>query len=327
MYWYYKYPLIAIFAALLFGCCVFVWRSCVPVDKSASALETAAPLGTAANGQAALPEIRPSENAAPATPSALPSVAPKNVTDVLRKAEEALAEDNPRLARELAYPLLEDGSCVEYDDTWMAVAAVIDKANRVFMNSKAPCPEKKIYTIQPGDVFVRIAYSNNTTVEAFQRLNGLKSTSSVILPGQTLQYISGEWSIKVSKSHFVLGLYLDGRLYRIYQVCVGRQDRTPSGTFAISQKQLNPSWTFNGEVIPFGDPRNVLGTRWLGLEATGDTDHGLKGYGIHGTTEPETIGSAASDGCVRMRNEEVEELYDFIPSSFAKNPIPVTIVE
>ena len=49
----------------------------------------------------------------------------------------------------------------------------------------------------------------------------------------------------------------------------------------------------------------VLGTRWMGFDITG--------YGIHGTTEPDKIGQQVTAGCVRMRNEEVEELYTLIP--------------
>lgn len=328
MFWYYKYPLIVIVIALVIGCGVLVWRSCIPENKPVIAVEN---VDTNENAVVDLPPLPPA-NAGdvniprPASADEI-KVAPQNVSDTLRKAEEALANDNPKLARELAYSVLTEENCEEYDQTWMAIANVIDKANKVFMNSKAPCPEKQNYTIVAGDALVRIAYNNNTSVEAFQRLNSLKSTSSVIVPGQVLTYIAGNWSIKVSKSHFLLSLYLDDKLYRIYNVCVGRQDRTPVGTFIINQKQMNPSWTSNGEVIPFGDERNVLGTRWLGLEASGDTDSGLKGYGIHGTTEPDTIGTAASDGCVRMRNEEVEELFDFIPASYGKLAIPVVITE
>jgi lipoprotein-anchoring transpeptidase ErfK/SrfK len=51
----------------------------------------------------------------------------------------------------------------------------------------------------------------------------------------------------------------------------------------------------------------------MAIRPTGTTDPTLRGFGIHGTWDPDSIGTAASLGCVRMRNEEVEELYDFIP--------------
>ena len=58
-------------------------------------------------------------------------------------------------------------------------------------------------------------------------------------------------------------------------------------------------------MIPAGDPKNVLGSRWLGISKPS--------YGIHGTTQPEAIGQSVTEGCVRMRNLEVEELYMLVP--------------
>ena len=52
-------------------------------------------------------------------------------------------------------------------------------------------------------------------------------------------------------------------------------------------------------------PENILGTRWLGIS--------YPGYGIHGTTIPESLGSQSTSGCIRMLNEEVEELYSIVP--------------
>jgi lipoprotein-anchoring transpeptidase ErfK/SrfK len=59
-------------------------------------------------------------------------------------------------------------------------------------------------------------------------------------------------------------------------------------------------------MVPYGDPENPLGTRWIGLENS-------QGLGIHGTWEPETIGTMASDGCIRLANQAVEELFEIIP--------------
>jgi lipoprotein-anchoring transpeptidase ErfK/SrfK len=56
-------------------------------------------------------------------------------------------------------------------------------------------------------------------------------------------------------------------------------------------------------VVPPG-PSNPLGTRWLGLS--------VKGFGIHGTNVPQSIGKNASHGCIRMRNSDVEELFELV---------------
>ena len=76
----------------------------------------------------------------------------------------------------------------------------------------------------------------------------------------------------------------------------------------IDNKLVNPTWYSPEGVYQYGHPKNVLGTRWIGFE---DTD-GLYGYGIHGTADPGSIGKDMSNGCIRLRNENVEELFDFV---------------
>ncbi|MGA1203186.1 MAG: L,D-transpeptidase, partial [Planctomycetota bacterium] len=64
----------------------------------------------------------------------------------------------------------------------------------------------------------------------------------------------------------------------------------------------------NQPSVPYGDPANPLGERWLGFESA----DGFRGFGIHGTNEPETIGLEASEGCIRLVNEDVVALYPFV---------------
>lgn len=94
----------------------------------------------------------------------------------------------------------------------------------------------------------------------------------------------------------------DGRISRIYAVAVGAPvSPSPIGVYQIVQRVPNPAWYRPGKVVPPGG-NNPLGTRWLGLN--------LKGYGIHGTNNPGSIGRRASHGCIRMRNRDVEELFE-----------------
>jgi lipoprotein-anchoring transpeptidase ErfK/SrfK len=70
----------------------------------------------------------------------------------------------------------------------------------------------------------------------------------------------------------------------------------------------NPVWYSPDGIYQFGDPKNVLGSRWIGFE----DKKGLYGYGIHGTTDPDSIGREMSNGCVRLNNEDVEDLFDYV---------------
>jgi lipoprotein-anchoring transpeptidase ErfK/SrfK len=91
---------------------------------------------------------------------------------------------------------------------------------------------------------------------------------------------------------------------KIFATAVGKP-RTPSpaGSYKIVQRIPDPTWYTKGRVVPPGKS-NPLGTRWLGLS--------IKGYGIHGTNVPSSIGRSASHGCIRMRNRDVEELFEMV---------------
>ncbi|MBR0459346.1 MAG: L,D-transpeptidase family protein [Victivallales bacterium] len=356
MYWYYKYPLYCILILLLTGVSVFIWRSSIspyfhqekpapvevdlPTEEPPEDLSSLPPPATRPASNASqtrpgkpvqVPPVNPASNVAaptfkpaPAKPAVRATSIPGDLQAKL-SGLRTLVVESPLKARQEAQELL--SQCTEYDASWLALARIIDQANKKFMSGTAPCPEKATYTVVPSDSLSKISGKVGTTVGALQRLNKLSKTSAIIRPGQTFQYFPCEWSIRVSKSQFLLCLYHGKQLFRIYRISTGQYDRTPVGTFVISTKTMNPAWYDGTHKIPYGDPRNILGTRWMGIQATGDTDPSLRGFGIHGTTEPDSIGTASSLGCVRMLNSEVEELYDFIPEPKGSFTVPVTITE
>jgi lipoprotein-anchoring transpeptidase ErfK/SrfK len=94
------------------------------------------------------------------------------------------------------------------------------------------------------------------------------------------------------------------KILKIYPVAVGKSSTpSPQGAFHVINRIPNPTYYGSAEVVAPGS-RNPLGTRWIGLSA--------KGYGIHGTNVPSSIGKAASHGCIRMRQHDVEELFELI---------------
>jgi len=110
--------------------------------------------------------------------------------------------------------------------------------------------------------------------------------------------------IVVSTTERRLVLVLGGQVVKSYDVAVGSPSTpSPSGAFRVMTMVQAPAWYQPGKVVPPG-PQNPLGPRWIGLS--------LKGYGIHGTTSPRSIGGAKSHGCIRMRNKDVEELFDLV---------------
>lgn len=114
--------------------------------------------------------------------------------------------------------------------------------------------------------------------------------------------------IIINKAINKLAFYENGKLVREFKVATGRsQELTPEGKFKIVNKIVNRPYF--KENIPGGDPRNPLGNRWLGLDARGTWG---TTYAIHGNSNPASIGTYASSGCVRMYDEEVEWLFDHI---------------
>lgn len=101
-----------------------------------------------------------------------------------------------------------------------------------------------------------------------------------------------------------LALLEDGEIVKVYPVAVGKPSTpSPSGEFKVVNRVTNPTYYHNGQIIPAG-PANPVGTRWIGLSQ--------KGYGIHGTNQPRSIGRAASHGCIRMAKADLEELFEIL---------------
>ena len=94
------------------------------------------------------------------------------------------------------------------------------------------------------------------------------------------------------------------KVVKIFPTAVGKPSTpSPEGSYTIVQRIPDPTWYTKGKIVPPGKS-NPLGTRWLGLS--------VKGYGIHGTNSPSSIGRNASHGCIRMRNRDVEQLFEMV---------------
>jgi L,D-transpeptidase catalytic domain len=116
--------------------------------------------------------------------------------------------------------------------------------------------------------------------------------------------VSPKRVIVVSLEDHKLALVEDGQLKKVYSVAVGKRSTpSPTGTFTIERRVANPTYHHNGKTVLPG-PNNPVGTRWMGLS--------IHGYGIHGTNEPNSIGRAASHGCIRMARTDLEELYALV---------------
>lgn len=172
----------------------------------------------------------------------------------------------------------------------------------IFSNTAAP-GRTVMHQVQSGDTLGALAKKYGTTIDLLKISNRL--STNVIRVGQQLRVWTGTFNIFIDKSQNLLTLKDQDEVLKVYTVSTGEGNITPVGEFEIVSRLVDPVWFNKGIVVPPESPQNVLGSRWLGFD--------ISGYGIHGTIEPETIGQQVTAGCVRMRNEEVEELYNIIP--------------
>jgi len=131
-------------------------------------------------------------------------------------------------------------------------------------------------------------------------------------PEVTKQEVAAEYPsyLTLDRSTFTLRLWEHLKLAKTYTVAVGMEGlETPEGQYEIEEKEENPTWhvpdsawagSLAGTTVPPG-PANPIKARWMAI---------YEGAGIHGTEETESLGSAASHGCIRMAIPDVEELYD-----------------
>ena len=188
-------------------------------------------------------------------------------------------------------------------DQMEAVQKHLNDLNLNIIVSNVETPDTVMHEVRPGDSLGKLAKEYNTTVEFIKKSNNLNN--DVIRAGQRLRIWKGQFNIFVDKSQNVLILKNGNDVVKVYSVSTGENNSTPAGDFKIASKLVDPVWFKSGAVVPPESPANVLGTRWMGFD--------IAGYGIHGTTDPDKIGRQITAGCVRMRNEDVEELYMLVP--------------
>ena len=178
-----------------------------------------------------------------------------------------------------------------------------EELNIKLLFSPALTPNSVIYQVRSGDTLNKIAREHKTTTELIMKSNNI--SGALIIPGRKIKVWNVPFNILVDKSQNTLLLKNNEEVIKTYIVSTGKNNCTPVGTFKIVNKLPNPTWFKAGAVVPAQSPENVLGTRWMGFD--------LAGYGIHGTTEPKELGKQVTQGCVRLCNSDVEELYSIVP--------------
>jgi LysM repeat protein len=200
----------------------------------------------------------------------------------------------------------------------------ISEVNQTVVFSPKRFPDDEFggtYSVQTGDVLQKIAAKHEVPWELLLRLNGMTDPKR-LRAGQTLKVMHGPFNVVVSKSRFTMDIYLGppgqtGSQYiTSFPVGLGKDDSTPTGTWQVEagRKLKNPTYySPRGEgLIDADDPKNPLGERWIGLTGIDGHAFGKASYGIHGTIDETSIGKMESMGCIRMKNADVEWVFDLL---------------
>lgn len=260
---------------------------------------------------------------APKSPSSAPKAAPLADAEVAKLLADAQAKFDANDA--LGVRTILNDAIV--GDRLPAAAAEQARGMQSHVN------EKLVFSPQvfPGDTYVdtaliersdslrAIARQHAVPWEGICRINGVSDKR--IRVGKSLKAPVGPFHVVVNKSAFRLDLLLGGlpgeatALYvTSLPVGLGKDNSTPVGTWEVVLKAKNPPWTNprSGEHYEGYDPKNPLGGYWVALKGVEGDTVGKTGYGIHGTTDPDSIGKQASMGCVRLRVDDIQLVYDLV---------------
>jgi len=177
-----------------------------------------------------------------------------------------------------------------------------------------------LHKVQSGEYLSTIGNTYRIPYQLIERIN--KIDARRLQAGQGIQVINGPVHARIDKSDYRMDLYVedsDGlRIYlKSYTVGLGEFDSTPIGKWIVKPGSKvgpangGPSWRNprTGEVYDRNDPNIPIGEYWMALEGIDEKTKGKAGYGIHATNDPESIGRQESMGCIRMRDEDVDQVF------------------
>jgi lipoprotein-anchoring transpeptidase ErfK/SrfK len=157
------------------------------------------------------------------------------------------------------------------------------------------------YVFQPGDLLQDIAPQYQVSWQYLAKLN--RTDPRRLQAGKQLKVIQGPFDAVVDLRRFELTVHAHGYFVASFPIGVGQDNSTPVGEFTVDDKLEDPTYYGPEQVIANDDPTNPLGEHWISIG---------NGYGLHGTIDEGSIGRAESRGCVRLRNQDIADLYDLL---------------
>jgi len=207
-----------------------------------------------------------------------------------------------------------------------ALAALTDIAEKTLLSGKVyeGDPYAFSHTITKGDTLTKIVAREQcgVTPTIIEKINNVSATTLRV--GQSIKLLRGPAFAVVDKDTFVMDLYFQRAgqpktFVRQVRVSLGRDGGTPIGSWIVKSKAPRAMWTPppsmpNSKPVAWGQAGYPLGKEgyWISLAGTDENTRTRTGYGLHGTDEPDSIGKAASHGCVRLNDEDIELVYSLM---------------
>jgi LysM repeat protein len=185
--------------------------------------------------------------------------------------------------------------------------------------SRTIYPQDKLtgsYTVKPGELLSTIGKQFKVPHEILMEINNI-TRPEALQAGDTIKVINGPFHARVYRSTFMMDLYLQNTFVRSFAVGLGKPGmETPTGLWTVKEggKMIQPRWTdpISGRTYEPEDPDYPLGSRWIALEGLKGDAAGRTGFAIHGTKDPNGIGSASSQGCIRLHNGDAILMYNLL---------------
>lgn len=201
-------------------------------------------------------------------------------------------------------------------------AFIKDKLSRLaeqWLFSKSLFPEDELcgsYKVKPGDQLRVIGQRYRVPYQILMRINNIRRERA-LQAGQTIKVVKGPFHAKVYRSTLRMDLYLQNTFVRSFPVGLGKPGmETPTGLLRVKlgQKLVKPIWTnpLTHRTYRPEDADYPLGSRWIGLDGLEGQAKGRDGFAIHGTKDPDEIGTASSQGCIRLHNGDAILVYDVL---------------
>jgi LysM repeat protein len=172
------------------------------------------------------------------------------------------------------------------------------------------------YKVKPGEMLSTIGRQFKVPYEILMEINKINRPEA-LQAGETIKVINGPFHARVYRSAFMMDLYLQSTFVRSFPVGLGKPGmETPTGLWLVKVggKMIKPKWTdpISGKTYEAEDPDYPLGSRWIGLEGIKGDALGRTGFAIHGTKDPNEIGTAGSQGCIRLHNGDAILVYNLL---------------